>query len=328
MSELFHPDPQWLRDRWERRVRDRIFDGARSSPSPVVVLVGGQPGAGKTAAAARSAQLHPTERLTVLEGDDYRQFHPDYKRLVRLDPLRMPAVTQEVSGPMVAAAVNHAQREKISVTIEGTFRDSELVTATAGEFHQAGFYVHAVVVAVQPVQSLISTVDRYVSAIENDRDGRWTPVAAHDAALSGMPRTVRALGESQDVDQVTVMRRDGSVVLDLHRPASVERGRNAAHAVLEEHRRPLASVERGIWLQLYDQLDRTFRDMAVLREIRHDDQVERSWRQLERARSYILATTGNSSSTHRPGPVLEQAPHIGNQLRRESDRERRGPQGL
>ncbi|RNI20743.1 zeta toxin family protein [Flexivirga caeni] len=320
MSSPFYPDQQWLHDRWTRTVRDRVFEGATASSAPVVVLLGGQPGAGKTAAAGRASQLHPGQQPIVLEGDDYRRFHPDYKQLVRDDPLRMPEVTQSVSGPMVAAAVDHAQRERISVVLEGTFRDPAMVTDTAAEFHRAGFAVDAVVVAVPPVQSLISTVDRYVSSVENDQDGRWTPVAAHDAALAGMPATVQALGESEYVDQVTIMARDGSILQDLTGPATVERGRAAGRAVIDEQRRPLTSPERSAWLQLHDRLEQSFRDVPALHRIRNEPEVRRSWEQLDQARAYVIATTG-STATDRPGPVREAAPQLGSHLARTMRRE-------
>lgn len=308
MSVDFEPDGAWLRQEWVERARDDIFAGAVSSDHPVVLIVGGQPGAGKTAGVVSAQQMYPDERFVPIIGDDYRSYHPQYEDLVDHDPIRMPNVTQTVSGPFVAMALDHAIDQGISVSLEGTFRDPQMVTATAARFKAAGFAVHAVVLAVPPAQSLLSTVDRYVGAIENGYPARWTPVTAHDAALAGIPTTVQELGAHHAVDRVTVVHRDGTIVADLDEPASKHRARQAAGAVATEQHRALTPDQAQTWSQRHTQLTDRFHAVPALRQIHHTDQVQATMAQLDNMRAQLLDTPAVSQVAYdRPGGHPETA---------------------
>ena len=66
---------------WRDDIRP-VVDAAERSDKPCTVFVGGQPGAGKTRAThlVRVSGLHDGPLLPV-NGDDLRQYHPDYDRL-------------------------------------------------------------------------------------------------------------------------------------------------------------------------------------------------------------------------------------------------------
>jgi hypothetical protein len=81
---------------WEgiyaQNVRPAVFAAARPAAHPVGVIVGGQAGAGKTRAVQDACAEH--DALSI-PSDDLRLYHPDYKRLMRQDPLGMPDATDE-----------------------------------------------------------------------------------------------------------------------------------------------------------------------------------------------------------------------------------------
>ncbi len=329
MSADFEPDEAWLRQEWVERARDDIFAGAASSNHPVVLIVGGQPGAGKTAGMISAQQMHSEQRFVAITGDVYRSYHPQYEDLVDDDPIRMPNVTQTVSGPFVAMALDHAMQQGISVSLEGTFRDPRMVTATAARFKAAGYTVHAVVLAVPPAQSLLSTVDRYVGAIENGYPARWTPVSAHDAALAGIPVTVQELGAHRAVDRVTVAHRDGTIAVDLHEPASKHRATQAAGAVAAEQHRPLRPDQAQSWSQRHAQLTDRLVAVPALRQIRDTDQVQATMAQLENMRAGLLETPavpGRAYDRPAAGPATDRDRHHGHDVNvAPTARERRPP---
>lgn len=208
-----------------------------------MVTLGGQPGAGKSRATQYARELHDVE-LVAINGDDFRALHPEFKRLQRDNPEGMPAVTQAVSGPLVARAVEYAREHRVSVLVEGTFRDPVMVLDTARRFHESGFEVHAVALAVPPEVSRASTLGRFYETLGTDQN-RWTPPEAHDAALAAMPATVEALGRSEVVSRVTVLDREGRVLMDGSRPG--EARAQSARAVIEvAHSRALTSQERAL----------------------------------------------------------------------------------
>ena len=72
---------------WRDDIRP-VVDAAERSDKPCTVFVGGQPGAGKTRAThlVRVSGLHDGPLLPV-NGDDLRQYLPDYDRLCDEEPL-------------------------------------------------------------------------------------------------------------------------------------------------------------------------------------------------------------------------------------------------
>ncbi|MDR1151446.1 MAG: zeta toxin family protein [Bifidobacteriaceae bacterium] len=60
---------------------------------PLLVLLGGQPAAGKTYAQETVIAANPDAGLVPITGDDLREYHPDYARLAEFAPLEMPGAT-------------------------------------------------------------------------------------------------------------------------------------------------------------------------------------------------------------------------------------------
>ncbi len=173
-------------------------------------------------------------------GDDLRQFHPDYARLMREEPLSMPAATAQASGQWIGMAADYLRAQRSDVLIETTLRSPEAMAQTISAFRQAGYVVELRVVAVPQEVSRLSTVERYTRQVEDTGAGRWTPAAAHDEAYAKAAGTVEELIASGRVDRLVIEDRGGSVLLDRSYFGLRDRelstvGRQAAGAVERVH---------------------------------------------------------------------------------------------
>lgn len=185
--------------------------GGQSQP-PVVVYVDGQPGAGKSRANERATQERPS--LVPVIGDDLRQFHPDYARLMRDDPLAMPEVTSQASGRWIGMSADYLREQRADVLIETTLRSPDAMARTIEGFREAGYVVELRVVAVPQEVSRLSTVERHTGQIEVSGAGRWTPAIAHDEAYARATGTVESLVSSGIVDRFVIEDRVGTVLFD------------------------------------------------------------------------------------------------------------------
>ena len=104
---------------FERSIRDRL-DVAPRSVDPTLILVAAQPGAGKTRTVALAERAH--EGSIAVMGDDFRQFHPDFARVMREDPLRMPEVTAQAAGAWARMSSDYLRERQAAVVFETTFR--------------------------------------------------------------------------------------------------------------------------------------------------------------------------------------------------------------
>lgn len=255
MSDLAGPavgSDEWLVRVFESRVRARLFGShAPRREAPVLVLLGGQPAAGKTQAQRTILAEHPDDDLVEVTGDDLRVFHPDYRTLARDEPFLMPNATAPVSGGLVRLAVEHAHEHHYSLLLEGTFRDPAMVTGTATRFDDAGYRVEIVAVATPAVVSRLSAEMRSLAG-GLPAVGRWTPPSAHESALEHSPGVVATLEALPQVGRVQVFSRERRLYDNSRTPTGDwERPTEAAAVLRAEQHRGLADSEAFAWLRDY-----------------------------------------------------------------------------
>ena len=199
---------------WRDDIRP-VVDAAERSDKPCTVFVGGQPGAGKTRAThlVRVSGLHDGPLLPV-NGDDLRQYHPDYDRLCDEEPLAMPERTAKASAAWIRMTMEYVDAERIPAIVEGTWRNAATVLDEAANAKRAGRSTHAVVLAVPPALSSLAILERYYRDRSAGLPARWTPASAHDNAVANLPATVCAVAMSPLADRLTVIDRDGGVLYD------------------------------------------------------------------------------------------------------------------
>ncbi|QKW32461.1 zeta toxin family protein (plasmid) [Nocardiopsis flavescens] len=240
-------------ERPRRGVRRFVFDGYTPTPDdPVLVLVGGQTGAGKTRAVDTITARHP-DRLVPINGDELRAFHPRYRHIMRTEPLEMTGATGQAAGAWIARSLDYALEHRYSVLLEGTFRNPLMVVQTARRFREAGYQVEAVGLAVAERTSLLSTVDRFLEAPE--AAARWTHAPDHDLTYRMVPATLQALEDSPDTHRLDVTNRAGD---ELHTNTRGPSGEwadptpgAAAASAKRERDRPPSPQEARDWLQAY-----------------------------------------------------------------------------
>lgn len=181
-----------LREIFDRKIAPTLTAGGAAELHPSVVFVGAQPGAGKSRAIADVHSEHPGAVPVI--GDDFRAFHPDYRALMRTEPLAMPHVTAQASGAWVGMAADYLRAERRSVILETTMRQLPVVESTAAAFRAQGYRVEAHVLAVPGAVSALGTVSRYLGEAAGNDQNRWTPSAAHEAAYEAVPVTVEQAG--------------------------------------------------------------------------------------------------------------------------------------
>lgn len=203
-------DEAELRRRWISQIAPDVFADAIHVREPVTIFLGGQPGAGKTA--SQGHVVRQVSGVVPIVGDDLRQYHPDYQRLVNDDPLRMPLVTASASAAWIKMSVDHANANGISSLIEGTWRMASTVLDEAQHAGALGRHTHDIVVAVPPALSRLGILNRYYTDRARGLPARWTPISAHDVTVANLPGVVREIVASDVVDQFTVMDRGGQIL--------------------------------------------------------------------------------------------------------------------
>lgn len=248
MTEPVASDEARLRQVFDATARQAIFPPVPTGDR-LLVLLGGQPAAGKTRAQAAILAEHP--ELVSITGDDLRAYHPGYRDLAVNDPLAMPAATAPTSSGLIRLALDHAIEHGYPVLLEGTFRDPAMVIDTAARFAEAGYRVEVVAVAMPAPVSRLAAEERFLRARRGEV-GRWTPPEAHETALAGSPEVVAALEALPAVARIQVYTRDRRLYDNRRTESGAwEHEPHAAEVLRSEQTRELTAVEAVAWLADY-----------------------------------------------------------------------------
>ncbi len=204
---------------------------------PTVVLLGAQPGSGKSRASARLLAEH--DGMVALSGDDLRIFHPHYRDLVTGQPEQAGPILADATSAWVRAAIRDALEGRRSLLLEGTFGDPEVTLATAVQFREAGFHVRVVAIASPRVLSVITAASRYLRDRKVGSPARFTRLSAHDRGFDGTTSVIDSLATDSPADRVTIVSRNGATVFD-HTLEGEDPGSSftGASAALSEGRNP------------------------------------------------------------------------------------------
>lgn len=183
---------------------------ARTLPQdvPTIVLVGAQPGAGKTAAAAAA-------RHQLADRGGY--IHIDADRMRERIPLRgvkpTSEQTQADAGRLVRALRGQAVDGRRNLVEEGTFRDAALAAKAVDALRSNGYRVELLAVATNREESVLGIYQRHeLLHAAGAPNPRFVAEAYHDEAMHGFDNTVAQLGHQ--LDRVTVTTRAGAQLYD------------------------------------------------------------------------------------------------------------------
>jgi hypothetical protein len=185
-----------------------------SQSQPVVVFVGGQPGAGKTALQERIEYLNVLPDLTKINGDDYRAYHPDYNRLLYEDDTIAATYTDLDVGSWIELSINIVRLSAANALVEGTLCNPAVTIKSAQLFKDSGYLAELHVMAAHRFHSKLRVFNRYLSQREEHGFGRYTLMSAHDASYDVLPRSINTIIESGLFSRVVLYTIERDVLFD------------------------------------------------------------------------------------------------------------------
>lgn len=180
-----------------------------SQENPKAFLLGGQPGAGKS---ALENMINIENKYVSISGDDYRKFHPLYDKLNKIYGKDASKYTQKWSGEMVEYLLKEARKEKWNVILEGTLRKAELPIREAKDFKENGYSVELYMVAVKPEKSYLATLQRYEEMIVRCRVPRMTPKEHHDLVVNDIGDNLEIIYNSKAFDNIKLFDRENNLL--------------------------------------------------------------------------------------------------------------------
>ncbi|MDR1850377.1 MAG: zeta toxin family protein, partial [Zoogloeaceae bacterium] len=238
-----------LTDEKSRFIAEKIYNKNASKTSshetPTMILVAGQPGAGKTAA-ANNAKLELRQKGGFIHVD------ADKVRLEIPGGHTVPSSeTQADCQKLVMHLRNFAIVGGRNILEEGTFRGERVFSETAEKMHEKGYNVEVIGVAAHMEQSRFNVQSRREKQREAGEPPRDVPEKYQEDAYRGY--TANMVNDTGTLDRVRVVNRAGQMLFD-----STDHG-NSLYGSVEE------ALEKGRTLSV-EQLAKISQDWTELQQ--------------------------------------------------------------
>jgi cytidylate kinase len=314
------------RDRLTAAERERIYQEeirplhlavVERSTAPTVIFVGGAPGSGKTGAVPPvAAELEKRSGIPVIVSvDDLREHHPGWRRDARTDAHAAERFDVDASE-WFNRLYRDAIAERANVVLVTRFKDAQLLTDTVAEFRAAGYRAEAVILAVDEQRTRRGVIGRYLHAQETGQLPRLVTATSHHEGYAGLRRTVQKAESARLVDQIRVVRRDGTEIYRNHLvDGQWQKERGAVDAVDAERDRPLTPAEKVDNAIAWHQLTvRAQRNEATPEDVIHQslvwrkDASQRALADPEAAKQYGWKLAGEAFTTMPREQFLQEFP--------------------
>jgi chloramphenicol 3-O-phosphotransferase len=171
-ADRYRLSPEQHERIFQRRIVPQLTAHARQVDAPRAVILGGQPGAGKSALqSAVEREFTAAGGVLSIIGDDLRAYHPKYRALLRTDDRRAAFYTDRDSALWIEKLIDYANSRRFNMLIESTMHRPDKIVATASALREQGYEIEARALAVHERWSILGIHQRYEGML-SPMDGR------------------------------------------------------------------------------------------------------------------------------------------------------------
>ena len=185
----------------------------RSLPSshPTLVILGAQPGAGKTEL-QEIAELKLLKNAVVCNADNFRDYHPLAFKIKKEHPKEYPAITVEYAHQWNDQLCRYCIEHKLNYILETTFRAGDQLNETIKNAKAKGYQVDINLLAVNARLSRLGIHSRYEQMQAKTGLGRMVSRHDHDLRFDAIPYALKKVQGAKFYDNIYIYAR--SVVIE------------------------------------------------------------------------------------------------------------------
>lgn len=191
------------------RIRNVLVAGKSSGIDKCTIILGGQPGAGKSSFYEMRDELVD---YIPINGDEYRRFHPNYNNIIKTDPEHYAERTQSFSNRIVETLISDLGSKGFNLVIEGTLRNPDVPIKTCEYLKGKGYEPELVVVACDAEKAWKSTIARAELLKSRGLAPRLVPIDIYDNTVNRIPDSIDRIEEKDCFKDITIINREGDIL--------------------------------------------------------------------------------------------------------------------
>ena len=220
------------------------FAGKSASATPKIIIVTGQPGAGKSTAIT---QLEKQGfQGVVLEKDALNAYHPLRESLMRKRLYFTNLYTDIDAKIWLDKLVDHAISHRFNILLHQSAVLPQDGIAWLERVQRSGYEIEIIAIATAFDVSEQSVVARYEAQKWEHGVGKMSCAEGHERFFDALPSKLDAIEAAKAATRVTIIRRNGDVLYENYRDQSGWVRLASAGSVIEaERKRPMSDCERA-----------------------------------------------------------------------------------
>ena len=168
-----------------------------------LMIVGGQPGAGKSRL-AKMIEEELKKNAVRVDFDQLRLMHPYYQTVCASYPDIVHRILQYDTNDVKKEAFKFLIENGYNVIYEGALRVTQGFVEFAKQFKENEYNIKLNIMAVPELESYGSTFFRYAVELMTEGSPRWVEKELHDASYEGVVETVNAFEKEKISDEIRV----------------------------------------------------------------------------------------------------------------------------
>ena len=187
---------------------------------PLVVLIGGPPGSGKSTTQWLLQTSLGARSVAVYDFDDDITAHPRYDAIMRSRGMGgADEIARNLPRGMMVRCLEHLRcgEPQYDVIASAPLHRVALATNWVDGFRAVGYRVALVYVTTHEANCRLGRASRFQQALDDTGIGRWVRPELGDLAYRLVPDTAQELESLAYVDDLYVVDRDGFVCYETHR---------------------------------------------------------------------------------------------------------------
>ena len=204
---------------------------ATSVNQPVVIILGAQPGAGKTEL-EKVAREELSNNVVVCNADLFRDMHPKADQIKNEYEAKYPEITAPYSMAWNKGLREYCEANKLNYILETTFSSGDAMNQTIADLKAKDYQVRIKLLAVNPLISLLGTYMRFEQMKNREGAGRLVGKEAHDQRFNKIPDTIKSVQSIGLYDDFKIYARNFDDRRQLNLMA--DNPQNALHFFLQE----------------------------------------------------------------------------------------------
>lgn len=204
-----------------QKIKEDITKNKTSVDCPVAIVLGGQPGAGKSNI-YQIARRRFSNNLVELDCDAFRAYHPYYEQIKLMFGKEDGAKTNPFVFRAVDALVEELSDQKYNLIIESSLKRPNTSINNGKMLPPKGYEVELHIMATNKEVSWQSTINRYYEDLKRTGKPRAVPKEFHDKVISNICNSLNTVKESGLMSNILMFDRKQNCLYNMKKDINVD----------------------------------------------------------------------------------------------------------